>query len=157
MKYHNYYESPIGQLVIVHNNEGITHLYLADRIQIEDSLFKETLLIQETKKQLNEYFTGMRQTFDLPLAPTGTAFQQKVWETLRTIPCGQTYSYKKLAEKIKQPKAVRAVGGANNKNPILILIPCHRVIGANGKLIGYAAGLEMKKYLLALEGISYEY
>ena len=156
MKYYHYYESPIGKLVIVHNDRGITNLYLAHLLQIEDGIQEETNLIKEAVKQLDEYFNGLRQSFDLPLAPAGTHFQQKVWQTLRNIPCGKTYSYKQIAEQIDNPKASRAIGMANNKNPILLLIPCHRVIGANGKLIGFAAGLEMKKYLLTLEGISYE-
>ena len=156
MKYYHYYESPIGKFVIVHNDRGITNLYLADLLQIEDGIQEETNLIKEAVKQLDEYFNGLRQSFDLPLAPAGTHFQQKVWQTLRNIPCGKTYSYKQIAEQIGNSKASRAIGMANNKNPILLLIPCHRVIGANGKLIGFAAGLEMKKYLLTLEGTSYE-
>ena len=156
MKYYHYYESPIGKLVIVHNDRGITNLYLAHLLQIENAIQEETDLIKEAVKQLDEYFNGLRQSFDLPLAPAGTHFQQKVWHALRNIPCGKTYSYKQIAEQIGSPKASRAIGMANNKNPILLLIPCHRVIGANGKLIGFAAGLEMKKYLLTLEGISYE-
>lgn len=156
MKYYHYYESPIGKLVIVHNDRGITNLYLAHLLQIENAIQEETDLIKEAVKQLDEYFNGLRQSFDLPLAPAVTHFQQKVWQALRNIPCGKTYSYKQIAEQIGSPKASRAIGMANNKNPILLLIPCHRVIGANGKLIGFAAGLEMKKYLLTLEGISYE-
>ena len=156
MKYYHYYESPIGKLVIVHNDRGITNLYLAHLLQIEDGIQEETNLIKEAVKQLDEYFNGLRQSFDLPLAPAGTHFQQKVWQTLRNISCGKTYSYKQIAEQIGNSKASRAIGMANNKNPILLLIPCHRVIGANGKLIGFAAGLEMKKYLLTLEGTSYE-
>ena len=140
MKYYHYYESPIGKLVIVHNDRGITNLYLAHLLQIENAIQEETDLIKEAVKQLDEYFNGLRQSF----------------EALRNIPCGKTYSYKQIAEQIGSPKASRAIGMANNKNPILLLIPCHRVIGANGKLIGFAAGLEMKKYLLTLEGISYE-
>ncbi|MDO4927201.1 MAG: methylated-DNA--[protein]-cysteine S-methyltransferase [Turicibacter sp.] len=93
---------------------------------------------------------------NLPLAPIGTTFQQQVWESLRTIPFGETRSYKEIAVQLGNPNAARAVGMANNKNPILIVTPCHRVIGANGKLVGFAAGLEMKKYLLALEGVQNE-
>lgn len=156
MKYYHYYESPIGKLVIVHNDRGITNLYLAHLLQIENAIQEETDLIKEAVKQLDEYFNGLRQSFDLPLALAGTHFQQKVWQALRNIPCGKTYSYKQIAEQIGNSKASRAIGMANNKNPILLLIPCHRVIGANGKLIGFAAGLEMKKYLLTLEGTSYE-
>ena len=141
MKYYHYYESPIGKLVIVHNDRGITNLYLAHLLQIENAIQEETDLIKEAVKQLDEYFNGLRQSFDLPLALAGTHFQQKVWQALRNIPCGKTYSYKQIAEQIDNPKASRAIGMANNKNPILLLIPCHRVIGANGKLICFLAGL----------------
>ena len=156
MKYYHYYESSIGKLVIVHNDRGITNLYLAHLLQIENAIQEETDLIKEAVKQLDEYFNGLRQSFDLPLAPAGTHFQQKVWQALRNIPCGKTYSYKQIAEQIDNPKASRAIGMANNKNPILLLIPCHRVIGGNGKLVGFAAGLEVTKHLLTLEGTSYE-
>lgn len=156
MNDYHYYESTIGKLVIVHNDRGITNLYLADLSQIEDGIQEETDLIKEAVKQLDEYFNGLRQSFDLPLAPVETPFQQKVWQALRNIPCGKTYSYKQIPEQIGNLKVSRAIGMANNKNPILLLIPCHRVIGAIGKLVGFAAGLEMKKYLLTLEGISYE-
>ena len=156
MKYYHYYESPIGKLVIVHNDRRIKNLYISKLLQIENDIQEETDLIKEAVKQLDEYFNGLRQSFDLPLAPAGTHFQQKVWQALRNIPCGKTYSYKQIAEQIDNPKASRAIGMANNKNPILLLIPCHRVIGGNGKLVGFAAGLEVKKHLLTLEGTSYE-
>lgn len=104
--------------------------------------------------QLREYFAGARRTFDLPLAPHGTAFQRRVWAALRTIPYGETRTYGELAAAIGNPSACRAVGMANHRNPIPIIIPCHRVIGANGTLTGYAGGLEIKRRLLALEGIN---
>ena len=104
--------------------------------------------------QLREYFAGTRRTFDLPLAPRGTAFQQRVWAALRAIPYGETCTYGELAAAIGSPSASRAVGMANHHNPIPIVIPCHRVIGANGTLTGYAGGLEIKRKLLALEGIT---
>ena len=96
-------------------------------------------------------FTGIGKSFDLPLNPRGTVFQQQVWKALYDIPYGETRSYKQIAESIGNPKAVRAVGMANNRNPILIVVPCHRVIGANGKLVGYGAGIEKKEFLLKLE------
>ena len=151
MKYYHYYESPIGKLVIVHNDRGITNLYLAHLLQIENAIQEETDLIKEAVKQLDEYFNGLRQSFDLPLAPAGTHFQQKVWQALRNIPCGKTYSYKQIAEQIDNPKASRAIGMANNKNPIPIIIPCHRVIGKDGSLTGYGGGLSKKECLLNLE------
>ena len=101
--------------------------------------------------QLDEYFQGKRTTFSLPFKLTGTPFQLAVWKELQNIPYGKTTSYKEIAQKINKPKACRAVGMANNKNPLPIIIPCHRVIGSNGKLIGYAGGLKLKNYLLELE------
>jgi methylated-DNA-[protein]-cysteine S-methyltransferase len=108
-------------------------------------------LISEAVKQLTEYFSGTRKIFDLPVHPAGTEFQQKVWNELLRIPYGQTVSYGQIAANIANPKASRAVGGANHCNPVSVVIPCHRVIGANGQLTGYGGGLEMKKMLLDLE------
>lgn len=111
----------------------------------------ESPLLAEAEQQLNEYFAGLRQEFDLPLAPKGTAFQQQVWAALRRIPYGETRTYGQLAALLGRPKAARAVGGGCHRNPIGIIIPCHRVVGANGALTGYAGGLENKQYLLELE------
>ena len=109
-------------------------------------------ILKQTIIELTEYFEGKRKQFDIPILPTiGTPFQKKVWKALLTIPYGETQSYKQIAEKIECPKGCRAVGNANNHNPISILIPCHRVIGANNKLVGYGGGLENKKILLELE------
>ena len=107
--------------------------------------------MESCKNQLHEYFSGSRHQFDLPLAPSGTPFQQKVWEQLRFIPYGNTISYMDLAKKLGDPKVIRAAASANGKNPIAIIIPCHRVIGSNGDLTGYAGGLGNKKWLLELE------
>jgi len=104
-------------------------------------------------QQLNEYFAGKRREFDLPLSPKGTDFQQSVWNALLKIPYGETQTYSQVAKMIDNPKACRAVGLANNKNPIWIIIPCHRVIGANGTLTGYGGGLDMKEKLLEIEGM----
>ena len=112
---------------------------------------EETELIRKCKQELDEFFEGKRKTFDLPLAPEGTAFQKRVWDALREIPYGETRTYKDIAIAVDSPKGFRAVGMANNKNPIAIMVPCHRVIGTNGKLVGYAAGMEIKTWLLALE------
>ena len=112
-------------------------------------------LLDAAEAQLREYFAGTRRTFDLPLAPRGTAFQQRVWAALRAIPYGETHTYGELAAAIGSPSASRAVGMANHHNPTPIVIPCHRVIGANGTLTGYAGGLETKRRLLALEGITH--
>jgi len=125
-------------------------MYIAEKIP-EDINMGETQLLKKANQQLQEYLIGKRKIFDLPLAPRGTEFQQKVWSSLQEIPYGKTNSYKDIAKNIGNIKACRAVGMANNKNPILIFIPCHRVIGANGKLVGYAGGLNVKEKLLEIE------
>ena len=119
-----------------------------------EGIEQETALIKEANRQLSEYLKGERRMFDLPLNPRGTDFQKRVWRALCDIPYGETRSYKQIAEAIGNPKAVRAVGMANNRNPITIVVPCHRVIGADGKLVGYGGGLEMKEFLLRLESCS---
>jgi len=111
----------------------------------------ETPLIKKAAAQIEEYFAGKRKQFSLPLAMNGTEFQMAVWETLQSIPYGETRSYKEIAAMVGRPKAVRAVGMANNRNPISIIVPCHRVIGCDGSLIGYGGGLPVKKHLLDLE------
>lgn len=109
-------------------------------------------VLAETRRQLGDYFAGTRRTFDLPLAPRGTPFQLGVWRALATIPYGATISYRALAERIGQPSAMRAVGAANGRNPLPIIVPCHRVIGADGSLTGFGGGLPTKRFLLQLEG-----
>ena len=133
-------------VAVLWENENPNRVRLAELI--ED--IQHPILL-ETQKQLNEYFAGQRQVFDLPLDFEGTEFQQKVWQALLTIPFGETRSYKQIAEQIGNVKAVRAVGAANGKNPISIIAPCHRVVGANGKLVGFAGGLENKDILLKIE------
>ncbi len=142
-------ETPIGLLQIVEDDSAITQIRLADNSFSREA--EETPLLLEAKRQLTEYFSGKRKNFDLPLAPKGTPFQQKVWTALQTIPYGETRSYQQIAEQIGSPKACRAVGLANNKNPIILASPCHRVIGADGQLVGYAGGIWIKEKLLALE------
>lgn len=143
-------DSPIGIYVIGASERGITYV---DRFKEVDAIPKinESPLLLKAKEQLAAYFSGEIKTFDLPLDTAGTAFQESVWEALRQIPYGQTVSYKDIAVAINNPKAVRAVGGANNRNPISIITPCHRVIGMNGKLVGYGGGIDAKEYLLKLE------
>lgn len=128
-----------------------THLINIQFMQPQKALLQTTELLSMATIQLDEYFQGKRTTFSLPFKLTGTPFQLAVWKELQNIPYGQTTSYKEIAQKINKPKACRAVGMANNKNPLPIIIPCHRVIGSNGKLIGYAGGLNLKNYLLELE------
>lgn len=156
-----FYKSPIGRLGIVENGYGITAIYTEKEIKEEEKLIKyenyimeETPLILRAYNQLEEYFKGERKEFTITLSPEGTEFQKKVWNELINIPYGETRSYKDIAIKIGKPTAARAVGMANNKNKILIVIPCHRVIGKNGSLVGYGAGLDMKRYLLNLEEIN---
>lgn len=127
------------------------HLINIQFTQPQKALLQTTELLSMATIQLDEYFQGKRTTFSLPFKLTGTPFQLAVWKELQNIPYGQTTSYKEIAQKINKPKAYRAVGMANNKNPLPIIIPCHRVIGSNGKLIGYAGGLNLKNYLLELE------
>lgn len=143
------YQSPIGAYLIGADD---TNILAIDRIDETGTIIqKETPLLRVAKQQLSEYFAGQRTVFDLPIKTAGTAFQQQVWQALKAIPYGETRSYKEIAAAIGNPKAVRAVGGANNKNPIFIVIPCHRVIGSSGQLVGYGGGLDAKVFLLALE------
>ncbi|WP_066874363.1 methylated-DNA--[protein]-cysteine S-methyltransferase [Clostridium mediterraneense] len=151
MKSIYYYNTKIGRIAIIENSGGITNIYPSEMLEIDKIEEKETKLIKETAKQLNEYLDCKRKEFTIPLAPEGTDFQKRVWNELIKIPFGTTVSYKDIAEKIGNPKAARAVGMANNKNPILIIVPCHRVIGSNGNLTGYACGIEIKKKLLNIE------
>lgn len=146
-------KSPLGNMQVVWNDDGITHIDFEDeRPEPQSEWKKVTASKSEAVQQLNEYFSGKRKDFKLPLAPAGTDFQQKVWKALLEIPYGTTTSYGELAKRIGRPKAPRAVGAANGQNPVAIVIPCHRVIGSNGKLTGYAGGLDRKEALLNLEG-----
>lgn len=146
-----FYDTPIGRIGIAENGAGITDVFLGDDDRPKDSVLKETKLLEDAANQLIEYLAGKRKNFELPLSPNGTDFQKLVWEALRTIPYGETRTYKQIAEQIGNPKACRAVGMANNKNPISIIVPCHRVVGTDGKLVGYAGGIELKKKLLEIE------
>ncbi|MBU5307413.1 methylated-DNA--[protein]-cysteine S-methyltransferase [Clostridioides mangenotii] len=145
------YKTEIGELAIADNGRAITELYFKNKINLDGKNVEETKLIRQAYNEFNEYLSGSRKDFNIPLEPCGTEFQLKVWEALKTIPYGETCSYKEIAEKVNSPKAFRAVGLANNKNPISIFIPCHRVIGSNGKLVGYGGGLDVKEFLLNLE------
>lgn len=145
------YKSNVGEIWIVENGTAITKLYFPEEKQPQGIVVQETQLLKRAGEQLVDYLAGKRKTFDLPLAPKGTEFQQHVWKALQEIPYGETRSYGDIAKRIDNPKAYRAVGMSNNKNPLPIFIPCHRVIGTNGKLVGYAGGLAIKEYLLKLE------
>ncbi len=147
------YNFPIGEISIAEDEKGICEISL-NSVYVDNSYIKkETPLIKQAEKELREYFEGTRKVFTVPLSLKGTPFQMKVWEELRKIPYGETLSYGQIAENVGNPKAARAVGMANNKNPIMIIVPCHRVIGKNGKLVGYAGGVDIKEKLLKIEGV----
>lgn len=151
MKYYIKYVSPVADLYLVEEQGQLVEIAFHHLEKKEEMEEKNTELLQEVKRQLEEYFSGRLQNFDLPLKPKGTDFQKQVWKALLTIPYGETKSYGDIAKQIGKEKAVRAVGGANHVNPISIVIPCHRVIGKNGNLTGYGGGLEVKEKLLELE------
>jgi methylated-DNA-[protein]-cysteine S-methyltransferase len=158
-----FYHSPVGELVLGSFEDQLCLCNWRDKknkVAIEKRLFKHfkgsysegsNTLLSTTTKQLDEYFNGQRTEFNLPLILAGTEFQKKVWQTLQTIPYGHTYSYLNLAQKLGKDSAVRAVANANAANALSIIIPCHRIIGNNGKLVGYAGGLDTKQRLLTLE------
>lgn len=150
MKYVKYTNTKIGNIAAIEEDEKIIAIEIDKEIE-EDMVQKETPLLKETEKQLLEYLEGKRKTFTVPLNPKGTKFMKEVWTALQEIPYGEVRTYGQIAQKVGKPKAARAVGMANHKNPIPIIIPCHRVIGSNGKLVGYALGMEMKEFLLNLE------
>lgn len=155
--YYTFMDSSLGEIMLISNGSALTGLYLSSQKYAltigADWLQNDELpLFAETKKALADYFAGHAVEFNMPLAfNEGTKFQKQVWQALLTIPYGETISYKELAIRIGNPKAVRAVGLANGRNPIAIIVPCHRVIGANGKLVGYGGGLPRKQQLLELE------
>ncbi len=140
------FSTPFGHCTLYDDGDSLTRLVFAG---VKGG--KPTPMILAAARQLEEYFAGKRKFFNLPLAPKGTAFQQKIWTLLQQIPYGEAISYKQLAAAAGNEKACRAVGGANNKNPLPIFIPCHRVIGVNGSLTGYAGDLKIKQFLLELE------
>ena len=156
-----YYNFPTGRIGIAEEDGYIVRVFFANPETDDQAysgkdksagfLLRESPLIKEAAKQLDEYFAGERRGFDLPLLFKGTDFQKKVWEALLTIPYGETRTYSKIAAQVENPKGCRAVGLANNRNPIVIICPCHRVIGKNGSLTGFGGGLPAKEYLLALE------
>ena len=145
---HYTYETGLGSVTFIEEDGALLAISMQRSL---DGVEKETSLTKEAYAQLSEYLNGKRKTFDLPFKMRGTQFQLQVWNALLDIPYGETRSYKQIAEAIGNPKAVRAVGMANNRNPLLIIVPCHRIIGKNGSLVGYGEGLEMKEFLLRLE------
>lgn len=153
--FYRYHDSPVGRLLIAGDEQGLQQLYMeldSKPWRIDEHWQVAGKELDPVCQQLDEYFHGQRKRFDVRLAPRGTAFQQAVWQALQGIPFGRTTRYSELAEHIGRPRAVRAVGAANGANPISIIIPCHRVIGRDGSLTGYAGGLPRKALLLKLEG-----
>lgn len=150
--------SPVGRLTLVASAEGLTAVLWEnerpDRVSPGGAAARgRSSVLQAAERQLGEYFSGRRRVFSVPLVPSGTPFQRQVWSALSTIPCGETRSYAQIARQIGRPRAVRAVGAAIGRNPLSIFIPCHRVIGADGSLTGFAGGLAIKTRLLELEGV----
>lgn len=150
--YRVYYQSPIGTLEILGSAAAITAINFLDSAPATPAQDELPAHLQTACRQLAEYFQGQRQTFDLPLEPAGTPFQQRVWQELLTVPYGRLLSYQDVANAIGNPHAVRAVGAANGQNPIPIVIPCHRILASDGKLTGYGGGLWRKEWLLRHEG-----
>lgn len=147
MEYELFLKSPIGFLTLCSDGKDLTALRFGDHREGLDSCS----VLEETAIQLEEYFSGQRREFTIPLNPMGTEFQRAVWLALRRIPYGETATYAEVAKMVGRPKACRAVGGANNRNPLALIVPCHRVIGANGAMTGYAGGIPVKEFLLQLE------
>jgi methylated-DNA-[protein]-cysteine S-methyltransferase len=148
------FDSPVGELLLVGDDEGLRGLYLPEHKrgpQVGPGWRRDDAALAAVRAQLGEYFAGERTDFDLPLAPAGTPFQLEVWEQLERIPYGETRCYGDLARELGRPGAARAVGAANGRNPISIVVPCHRVVGSTGTLTGYAGGVAVKERLLAHE------
>ena len=145
----SYYQSPLGWIQIQASHDAITSLVFCD--ERKNDTCSDSPILLECIRQLDEYFDGRRTSFDLPVEQKGTKFQQNVWNVLTGIPFGKTVSYGDVAKMLNNPKSMRAVGAANGKNKLWIIVPCHRVIGANGSLTGYAGGIERKKWLLEHE------
>ena len=147
MRYEKLIESPIGSLTAFSDGEVLKELRFGDCREGGDSC----AVLEQTAAELGEYFSGTRREFSVPFDGTGTPFQRAVWQTLCTVPYGETACYGDIAAKIGNPKACRAVGGANNRNPLPIIVPCHRIVGKSGALVGYAGGVDIKEFLLKLE------
>ena len=149
MLHYTHMDTEIGVLTIVEDEGYITRIIFGR--EMPEGVFFETETLIMAKAQLREYFEGERMSFTLPVMLYGTDFQKKVWRALVDVPYGKRATYKDIAEKIGSPKAFRAVGMANNKNPVPIIVPCHRIVGSDGSLTGYAGGIDMKRFLLTLE------
>ena len=155
---HAHYESPIGRIIAVAADDAITDIDFVDakyvaRLPADSVEDPRHPVLRECVRELAEYFAGQRRLFELPLAPRGTDFQQRIWKGIARVPWGKTITYAELAESARAPGSARAAGAATGRNPIGIVVPCHRIVGADGSLTGYAGGLERKTKLLELEGV----
>jgi len=150
MTFHCQISTPVGPMTLTKDGDALTGAYLENLVPVIEGK-RDARAFDEERRQLEEYFAGERTRFDLRLAPRGTPFQQRVWKALLGVAFGRTASYGEIARAIGRPDASRAVGAANGKNPIAIIVPCHRIIGSSGALVGYAGGLPRKKWLLAHE------
>ncbi|HEX9812695.1 MAG TPA: methylated-DNA--[protein]-cysteine S-methyltransferase [Burkholderiales bacterium] len=156
MRYSATYKSPLGDMLVISTAEALVGLHFMGQKyfpRVDAAWEKNTSIapIRETIRQLDEFFAGARDRFDVPLGPYGTSYQHAIWNAISTVPYGETITYGELARRAGHPKDARAAGAATGQNPIGIIVPCHRIIGANGKLTGYAGGLDKKRALLALE------
>lgn len=156
MRHYDFYESPLGQMLLVARGEALCGVYFGGQKyypQVESPLQRDArhATLRQAKRELAEYFGGERKCFDVALAPEGTPFQRSVWQAISTVGFGQTISYGELAQRAGCPGSARAAGAATGRNPIGIIVPCHRILGSNGSLTGYAGGLAIKRALLALE------
>ncbi len=162
MHYYDFHESPYGQILLVANDEGLCGVYFSGQKyypQVESPLRRDAqhATLRRAKRELAEYFAGGRKRFEVALAPEGTPFQRSVWKAISTVAFGQTISYGELARRAGCPGSARAAGAATGRNPIGIIVPCHRIVGSNGSLTGYAGGLDRKRALLALESTAGEW
>jgi methylated-DNA-[protein]-cysteine S-methyltransferase len=158
MTYYSILKSPLGDVTLVANETELTGLYFVNHRHMPESkagwtLNKKHPVLQKAEKELTEYFAGKRDTFTVPFNLGGTPFQKRIWKEIATIPFGKTISYSELAKKAGAPKAVRAAGAATGRNPVSVIVPCHRVMGKNNSMTGYGGGLERKQRLLALENV----
>ena len=157
MRCYDTFEGPQGSMLLVANDRGLAGVYFDrqkhhPKRQADWKKDPHHRVLRQAKRELAEYFAGKRKRFEVALSPNGTPFQRSVWRAISTVGFGETITYGELARRIGQPDAVRAVGAANGKNPIPIIVPCHRVLGADGSLVGYSAGVKTKEFLLKLEG-----
>lgn len=156
MHYYDFYESPMGRMLIVATDEGLSGLYFVDQkyyreVESDWVQAEKHPIVRQTAREMKEYFAGKRQVFEVPLAAEGTSFQAKVWKAISSVKYGNTITYSELARRAGHPDAIRAAGTATGRNPITIIVPCHRIVGSDGSLTGYAGGLERKRGLQELE------